>query len=142
MANCSKQEYHDMSELGGLTEASNVSSEITELSPIKVSHKNSQVKYFSGKVTDGKMTVRVVSIDPGLRNQMEKSKVEGSTVSVINCQIKQATHVGSSAREILHLSSLLLKFGRPNNFSSSHSDGMADEVIESRSSFMAASLIP
>ena len=104
MASCSRKrklEYLDVSDIGGPTEAATVSGIVTELSPVKVSRKNSQVKYFSGKVTDGKKTVRVVSFHPGLRNQMEKSRIEGSTVSIVNCQIKQATQVGSSDYEIL-----------------------------------------
>ena len=96
-----KLEYLDVSDIGGPTEAATVSGIITELSPVKVSRKNSQVKYFSGKVTDGKKTVRVVSFDPSLRNQMEKSRMEGSAVSIVNCQIKQSTQVGSSDYEIL-----------------------------------------
>ena len=37
---------------------------ISELSPIKTSTKNSAVKYFDGRFSNGKKTVRLVSFDP------------------------------------------------------------------------------
>ena len=39
---------------------------MTEVNPVKVSMKSSEVKYFKGKLTDGKKTVRVVR--GGFRN--------------------------------------------------------------------------
>ncbi len=52
-----------------------------EVLHLKVSRKNSLVKYFSGKVSDGVKTVRVVLFEPCLNSEMEKSRVEGSAVS-------------------------------------------------------------
>ena len=41
---------------------------VVEVSPIKASRKNPYVKYFSGKITDGKKAARVISLDPKLRS--------------------------------------------------------------------------
>ncbi len=63
---------------------------ITELSPVKVSRKNEQVKYFGGKLSDGKKTMRVVSFAPALRNPLEKARVEGTPIALVNCQVKES----------------------------------------------------
>ena len=39
---------------------------VVEVSPIKASRKNPDIKYFSGKITDGKKVARVISFDPKL----------------------------------------------------------------------------
>ena len=41
---------------------------VVEVSPIKTSRKNPDVKYFSGKSTDGKKAATVISLDPKLRS--------------------------------------------------------------------------
>ena len=41
---------------------------VTELSPVKVSKRNSSVRYFDSKMSDGHKSVRVVSFDPSLRS--------------------------------------------------------------------------
>ena len=46
---------------------------VVEVSPIKASRKNPDVKYFSGKITDGKKAARVISLDPKLRSCHEKT---------------------------------------------------------------------
>ena len=40
---------------------------VGELSPVKTSSKNRAVKYFDGRFSEGKKTVRLVSFDPNLR---------------------------------------------------------------------------
>ena len=96
-----KVENVDVSGFDGTSEGVTVHGVITELSPVKVSCKNSEVRYFRRKVSDGVKTIRVVSFEPCLRSKLEKSRVEGSTVSIVNCQIKQALQVGSSEYEIV-----------------------------------------
>ena len=59
------------------------------LSPVKVSRKNSQCKYFHGSVSDGKEELRLVSFAPELRPDLEKFQVEGSPVALVNCQVKK-----------------------------------------------------
>ena len=39
---------------------------VTQLSPVKVSKRNPTVRYFDGKMSDGRKSVRVVSFDPSL----------------------------------------------------------------------------
>ena len=89
MASSSRKRTLDISEIEEPTEAATVTGVVTELSPIKVSKNNSHIKYFSGQVSDGKKTCRVVSFEPGLRNKLEKSRLERSAVSIVNCQIKE-----------------------------------------------------
>ena len=91
----------DVSAIEGPSEVATVCGVVTELSPVKVSWKNERVKYFVGKVSDGVKTVRIVLFEPCLRSKMEKSRLEGSVVSIVNCQIKQALQVGSSDYEIV-----------------------------------------
>ena len=45
---------------------------VTELSPLKCSKKNSDVKYFDGRISDGVKVARLVSFDPYLRGDLEK----------------------------------------------------------------------
>ena len=68
--------------------AAEVHGVVTELSPVKVSRKNSSVKYFDAKLSDGRKVVRLVSFDPTLRESLEQLRSEGSTVAVSNCQVK------------------------------------------------------
>lgn len=71
-----KLESFDVSEVVHAADATTVPGVITELSPVKVSKKNSQVKYFSGTVSDGKKSCQLVAFDPGLRSKLEKSNQE------------------------------------------------------------------
>ena len=84
-----KLEEMDVSEIECGYEGATVHGVVTEPSPVKVSRKNEQVRYFSGKVSDGKKTVRVVSFDPALCGTMEKSRVEASAIALVNCQVKE-----------------------------------------------------
>ena len=49
---------------------------VTELSPIKCSKKNAKVKYFAGKLTDGKKMMRIVSF---------QSATEVTIISITGC---------------------------------------------------------
>ena len=67
---------------------------VTQLSPVKVSKRNPTVRYFDGKMSDGRKSVRVVSFDPSLRSAMESAHTKGSSVTLVNCHIKAVS--GSS----------------------------------------------
>ena len=60
-----------------------------EVSPIKASRKNPDVKYFSGKITDGKKVARVISFDPKLRSILEKSREENTSLALVNCNVRK-----------------------------------------------------
>ncbi len=78
----------DVSEIECRHEEVTVHGVVTERSPAKVSRKKDQVKYFSGKLSDGK-TVTVVAFDPALCVNLEKLCVDGSTVALIKCEVKE-----------------------------------------------------
>ena len=61
---------------------------VTELSPVKVSRKNSSVRYFDGKLSDSRKTVQVISFDTSLHTKLESSRIEKSCVSLVNCDVK------------------------------------------------------
>ena len=63
---------------------------MVEVSPIKPSKKNPDVKYFSGKISDGNKVVRMISFDPKLRTALDKSKEEKKTVALVNCNIRES----------------------------------------------------
>ena len=87
---------------------------VVEVSPIKASRKNRDVKYFSGKITDGKKVARVISFDPKLRSLC--SAVSIAVLSIGLC-LSNITSLSSSvsialvslclSRIIFNLSSLL-----------------------------------
>lgn len=52
---------------------------VTELSPIKMSQKNQ--KYFSGRLSDGKKSVRVLCFEPSLHKSIEKSRLEKNPIA-------------------------------------------------------------
>ena len=49
---------------------------VLELSPMKTSHKNQDIKYFNGKLSDGKKMARLISFEPNckLRPSLEKNQ--------------------------------------------------------------------
>ena len=51
----------DVSEVDSACTDMSIHGIVTQLSPVKVSHKNEKVRYFDGKLSDGKKTLRVVS---------------------------------------------------------------------------------
>lgn len=82
-----KLEENDVSEIEKCSDGMIVHGVVTELSPVKVSRNSEKVKYFQGRVTDGKKTVRVV--DPALHGAMEKSQATGAAVALVNWQVKE-----------------------------------------------------
>jgi len=61
---------------------------VGEVSPVKTSRKMSDVKYFDGKFSDGKKTVRVVSFEPRLHKEFQDAQQEKCPVSIQNCLLK------------------------------------------------------
>ena len=49
------------------SKSTNVHGVVTEVSPVKKSKCNPSVKYFDGKISDGKESVHIVSFEPSLR---------------------------------------------------------------------------
>ena len=62
---------------------------ILELSLVKSSRKNSDMKYFQGKLGDGVKVVRLVSFEPCLMTDMEKHREKSDSVSLVNCSVKE-----------------------------------------------------
>lgn len=79
----------DVSDIDSAFERATVHGVITELSPVKPSRKNDQIKYFHAKITDGKKTMRVISISPSLRTELEEFRLQTSPIAFVNCQIKE-----------------------------------------------------
>ena len=86
----SRQEI-DVSEVKEASSCTTVCGVITTLSPIKVSTKNSQLKYFDGEICDGKKSIRIVSFNSRLRDEMEKAHQEKAPLAVVDCQVKSAS---------------------------------------------------
>ena len=88
----------DVSDVVTTLDKAKVHGVVTELSPVKLSRKNQ--KYFSGKMTDGKKTIRVLSFELSLHGAMEKSCKDGNLIALANCQIKEASlHYASGSED-------------------------------------------
>ena len=90
MAKRSREEGEelDVSEIDSPLKRATVHGVITELSPIKLS-RGKEKKYFSGSVSDGKEEIRLIAFCPELRDDMETSRIEGSTIALVNCEIQK-----------------------------------------------------
>ena len=55
---------------------------VGDLSPIKTSRKNPNVKYFEGQLSDGSKTVRFVSFKPKLHSKINEAREDLHGVSV------------------------------------------------------------
>ena len=62
---------------------------VTEVSPVKESRKNPNTKYFTGKISDGKKTMRAISFDPKLRNKLDDYCKTGTSLALTECEIKE-----------------------------------------------------
>ena len=67
----------EVSEVNDVEENVTIHGVVTEILPIKTSKKNSTVKYFTGMLSDGRKSLRMVSFDPKLRPRLNES-FEGS----------------------------------------------------------------
>ena len=59
------------------------------LSPVKSSRNNTKMKYFEGQLSDGSKTVRFVSFEPKLRQQIEEAHEKCSSIALRNCAVKR-----------------------------------------------------
>ena len=84
-----KKGEHDIWDVSNIEEsfAATVSGLVTQVSPIKNSKKNATIRYFNGRVSDGKQTVRI-SFDPSLHKTVNQAFENRSSVSFVNCQVK------------------------------------------------------
>lgn len=80
----------DVSDLNVATSSAIVHGAIIEVSPIKQSRKNKDIKYFKAKLTDGKKVARMVSFEPAFHKEIQKFKDNEETVSVTNCNVKES----------------------------------------------------
>ena len=60
-----------------------VSELITQVSPIKSSEKNANVRYFNGRISDGKQTARIICFDPSLHQAVDQALKNRSSISRI-----------------------------------------------------------
>jgi len=62
---------------------------VVEVSPVRPSRNNPNVKLFSGKVSDGVKVARVISFEPKLHPSFAKSREEGKSVALVNCKVQE-----------------------------------------------------
>ena len=84
-----KLEDVDVSEIDSPFENVTVHGVVSSLSPAKVSRQNDKKRYFHANITDGKKAIRVVSFEPSLRPEMDKSCTHQKPIAVVNCQVKE-----------------------------------------------------
>ena len=117
-AKCKREcEDLDVSQVESPSTDINIHGVVTQLSPVKVSKKNENVRYFDGKVSDGKKSMRVVSFDPVLRHQTDEARLNKSPIAIVNCQVKEKTEFNfgnSSAFEILATNRFKVEASRHN----------------------------
>ena len=65
---------------------------VLELSPIKSSRNNPDMKYFNGSITDGTKVACMVCFEPKLRASLEKFRETGESVSLVNCKIREGKY--------------------------------------------------
>ena len=122
MAKRKLEQDFDVSEVDAPCSDVNIHGVVTELSPVKVSRKN--VKYFDGKLSDGKKSMRIVSFEPVLRDEMDKSRLEKSPVAIMKCQVKEKMILHNSNTEPFEI--LASKRSKVQN--SPHKINLPDDV--------------
>ncbi len=80
-----KSEEMDVSEMEVSNTATIHGVFVGEVSPVKCSRKNPEVKYFEGRFTDRRKTVSVISFEPWLRAEVEKARKSTEGVALTNC---------------------------------------------------------
>lgn len=84
----------DLNEVSVATDHVTIFGVMTELPPVKCSSRSSQLKYFTGKVSNGKKTMRVVSFNLVLRSCLHDSLKSFTTVALTDCQKKKDNYNG------------------------------------------------
>ena len=82
----------DVSEIAKSTAAS-VHGVVSHLSPVKDST-NKKTKWFDGRLTDEKKSVRLVSFDPSLRATFDAAKDDKKPIAINNCIVKHGRDAG------------------------------------------------
>ena len=82
----------DVSEIAKSTAAS-IHGVVSHLSPVKDST-NKKTKWFDGRLTDGKKSVRLVSFDPSLRATFDVAKDDKKPIAINNCIVKHGRDAG------------------------------------------------
>ena len=80
------------------------------LSPIKSSSKNKQNKYYDGSFSDGVKTVRLVSFEPKLREQIEEAHKKCYGVSLSNCAVQHSQQEESELEVFMSSKTSVVKF--------------------------------
>ena len=62
---------------------------IGDVSPIKVSHKSPDKKYFEMNLSDSSNTVRMVSFEPKLKKAVENAYKDGCKIAASKCSVKR-----------------------------------------------------
>ena len=62
---------------------------VLELSPVRPSENNPDIRYFRGKLSDGKKTARLISFEPNLRPSLERSREDKKPVALVSCKIQE-----------------------------------------------------
>ena len=73
---------------------------VVEVSPVRPSRNNPNLKLFSGKLSDGVKVARVISFDPKLHPSFAKCREEGKSVALVNCRVQEGKF-GDGALEIV-----------------------------------------
>ena len=124
----------EVGEVSAAKECVTIHGVVTELSPVKCSKKKSKIKYFTGKLSDGKKTMRMVSFEPSLRSQLHESLKLSAPVAVTDCQVKPDNFTGDleivapDKRSKVQMSPR--KFKLPENFRSIDPDVSKEVLIE------------
>ena len=69
---------HDVSDIE-VGDNATVHAVVLELSPVRPSKNNPDIRYFRGKLLDGKKTARLISFEPNLRPSLERSREDKKT---------------------------------------------------------------
>ena len=73
---------------------------LSGVSPVKSGKNPPYKKYFTGKISDGKKTMRLVSFDCNSRPQMETFSEQKAPVAIRNCAVKSASY-GNQGFEVV-----------------------------------------
>ena len=89
-SNLKRKLEFDVSEIGEeIHSGALVHGRVIEMSPIKNSRKNKDIKYVEGQLTDGKEVCRFISFDVKIRDDIEKLMDREESVSLNNCGVKK-----------------------------------------------------
>ena len=94
------------------TKKAKVHGVITQLSPVKTSETSSR-RYFDAHMSDGNKCVRVVSFKPSLKDALDSSLAEHTTIAMVNCRVQ--TEKGQDTNEHSTIEYSPKKFAIPDS---------------------------